>query len=187
VVVYPHGGAVPATANLNTNGTGDTRANLVVVPLGADGSVDLRLRVTANVVVDVVGSFTGGGAPLDAGGTYVPVTPSREVDTRAPFGFFRLSSGGTGTVNPTSVPDGALAISQNIAMVAVGGPGFITSFPSGLGVVPLVGNGNVTGAGQTRSTMAFTQLGGGSVSYYASVATDVVVDVTGYFNALTPA
>ena len=41
---YPHGGAVPPSSNVNTNGLGDTRANLVVVPLGADGSIDVGCR-----------------------------------------------------------------------------------------------------------------------------------------------
>ncbi len=182
VVAYPHGGAVPSTANLNTNGGGDRRANLVVVPLGGDGSVDLRLRVTADVVVDVVGAFTGAGAPLDSAGTYVAIAANREVDTRGPFGFFRPGKGGIGTVNPTAIPDDAMGITQNIAITGTAGPGFITAFPAGLGSVPLVGNGNATGAGQTRSTMAITVLGGGSVSYFTSMSTDVVVDVTGYFN-----
>ncbi len=39
----PGGTPFSGSSNLNTNGAGDIRANLVVVPLGADGTVDLHL------------------------------------------------------------------------------------------------------------------------------------------------
>ena len=39
----PGGSPFSGSSNLNTNGAGDIRANLVVVPLGADGTVDLHL------------------------------------------------------------------------------------------------------------------------------------------------
>lgn len=183
VVVHPHGGAVPATANLTTNGPGDVRGNLVVVPLGGDGSVDLRLRRTQHVVVEVVGSFTDAAAALSAAGTFVAFPARRVVDTRTALGFSRLPAGGTGSVDPTGVPADALGVAQNIAMVDSGGPGYITAYPAGLATVPLVANGNVTAAGQTRTRMAITPLGAGVERFRVSVATDVVVDVTGYFNA----
>ncbi|MDO8363192.1 MAG: PQQ-dependent sugar dehydrogenase [Actinomycetota bacterium] len=181
VVVMPHGGVVPTSSNVNTNGSGDVRANLVVVPLGADGSIDLRLRTTANVLVDVLGSFTDSGSALATQGTYVPVAPTRVVDTRVGLAFGRLTAGGWGSANPATVPEDALGVTQNIVIVQTSGAGFITAYPTGLVPVPDVSNGNSTAAGQTRSAMAITMLGSGSSTYFASMATDVVVDVTGYF------
>ncbi len=70
VTVMPHGGAIPPTSHVNSNGNGDVRANLVVVPLGADGSIDLRLTTTADVIVDVIGSFTDGTASADNTGLF---------------------------------------------------------------------------------------------------------------------
>jgi glucose/arabinose dehydrogenase len=183
VVVLPHGGTVPASSNVNTNGGGEVRSNLVIVPVGADGSVDLRLRTTAHVLVDVVGSFTDSSAPNVADGTFVPLAPTRVVDSRTSTGFARLSAGGTGSVNPTAVPNNATAVAQNIVVVKTGGTGYLTAYPTGLSV-PGVSNVNANGPGQTRSAMALTGVGtGGSLSYYTSFPTDVVVDVTGYFNA----
>ncbi len=181
VVVFPHGGAQPPSSNVNVNGLGDTRANLVVVPLGVDGSIDLRLHVTENVIVDVVGSFTEGSAASSGMGTYVPLAPTRTTDTRSNVPFGRRAANSISAVNPTVVPDNALAVTQNIIMVDTDGYGFVTAFPTGLPSVPNVSNGNATSAGQIRSVLSLTVLGAGSSSYFVSIGTDLVVDVTGYF------
>ncbi|MEQ1874798.1 MAG: PQQ-dependent sugar dehydrogenase [Ilumatobacteraceae bacterium] len=182
VVAHGHGTTVPTISNLNVNGAGDVRPNLVVVAVGADGSIDLRLKDVADLVVDVVGSFTDGSAPSSNEGTYVPVGPTRVVDTRLSFGLPRFGAGTTQTIDPSVVPSGALGISQNILMTNAADRGFITAFPAGLAEVPVVSNGNVLGPNRTRSTLSITRMGTTSVSYYTSVATDVVVDITGYFN-----
>lgn len=187
VVAYPHGGAQPTSSNVNVNGSGDTRANLVVVPLGVDGSIDLRLHVTEWVIVDVVGSFTDASASLATLGTYVPVVPTREIDTRSSIPFGRPAADSKSTVNPSVVPDDAMGVTQNIIIVGADGYGFVTAFPFGLGGVPNVSNGNVTAPGQTRSSLSMTVMGSGSISYYLSIGADLVVDVTGYFRGLGPA
>jgi glucose/arabinose dehydrogenase len=182
VVVYPRGGAVPPSSNVNTGGLTDTRANLVVVPLGTDGSIDVRLTRMSHVIVDVVGTFTSVGAPSSSAGTYNLLTATRVVDTRSSVPFGRMVAGGTGAVNPATVPDNALGVTQNIIMVEADGWGYVTAFPTGLASLPVVSNGNVVAAGQTRSAMSLTVLGGGSSSYYVSIGAHLVVDVTGYFS-----
>ena len=185
VSVFPGGGEVPSSSNVNVNGDGDRGANLVVVPLGADGSVDLRLHQIADVIVDVVGTFTGAGAPSSHGGLFMLIPPAREVDTRIPLGFGRLAVGSSATRNPASVPDDAIAVAQNITITRTASSGFITAYPAGLADVPIVSNGNATAAEQTRAVLSITSLGGGSSSYFASMSTDVVVDVTGWFTPVT--
>jgi len=182
VVVHGHGTAVPTTSNLNTNGGTDVRPNLVVVAVGADGSIDLRLNTVADVLVDVVGSFTDGTAPSSGEGTYELVGPTRVIDTRVFVGFVEFGAGTIETLNPAVVPDGAVAISQNIVITDTSRNGFITAFPTGLLQVPTVSNGNAIGPNQTRSTLSITRMGATSVNYYTSMTTDVIVDITGYFN-----
>lgn len=188
VVAYPHAGAVPAVSNVNVSGLLDRRANLVLVPLGADGSIDLGLRNVTNVIVDVVGSFTDAGSPSSSSGLYVPVTATRTIDTRSGLGFTKLLAASAGTINPAVVPDSALAVSQNIVIVNTQGAGFVAAFPAGLGSVPLVSNGNAIAESQVRSTLSITSVGvglgnAGFLTYYVSMASDLVVDVTGYFQA----
>lgn len=187
VTAVPQGAAVPATSNVNVNGLTDIRTNLVVVPLGGDGSVDFRLRGVSNVIVDVVGSFTGSGAASSTAGAFVPIAPSRAVDTRIGTGFARLAAGGTGTVNPAAVPDTALGVMQNVAMVAASAPGAMKVYASGLTPPPAVNNVRTVAAGQTRGASAITRLGAGSLRVDVSVATHVLVDITGYFTAGAPA
>ena len=186
LTAYSHELAAPVISNLNTSGFGDLRSNLVVVPLGADGSVDIDLHNVEKVLVDVVGTFTDGTAALDSRGVYVPVTPTRVVDTRSSVGFSRLAADGIGTVNPSVAPDSAIAITQNIVLLHTGGRGFLTTYPSTLDSVPGVSNANSNGAGDVRSVLSVTAQGTtGAVSYFVSTPADVLVDVTGYFMSAT--
>ena len=186
-VVKPHGGSEPPSSNVNVNGGGDTRANLVVVPLGADGSIDIRLHDVAHVLVDVVGSFTDATASTSGVGTFVSLAPTRIVDTRSSSPFGRMAAGITASVNAAAVPDDALGVTQNIIMVGTDGYGYVTAYPTGLATPPVVSNGNATAPGQTRSAFSLTGLGAGASSYYVSIGTHLVVDVTGYFVGASPA
>ncbi|MEO6123674.1 MAG: PQQ-dependent sugar dehydrogenase [Ilumatobacteraceae bacterium] len=180
VSVYPSGGAVPPSSSLNVNGLNDIRPNLVVVPLGADGSINLRLFATPFVVVDVAGYFVSGAT---VAGMYHLTAPTRQVDSRNPLGFARLADNATGTLDPGgAVPASATAISQNVTMTASIGGGFVTSYPAGQ-TLPLASNGNTSGIDQSRASLTLTKIGtSGVVNYYVSSSVDLVVDVTGYFD-----
>ncbi len=177
VSVRPGHAAAPPTSNLNVNGNGDIRPNLVIVPLAADRSIDLELANVANVVVDVVGFFAVRPGPT---GSFHLLTSQRQVDTRTPFGFGPLGVGSTASFVP-NVPSGATAISQNVTMTNTLGPGFVTAYPSGAGR-PEASNGNATGPRQDRAALTLTRLAAGSVTYASSGGTDLVVDVTGWFD-----
>ncbi len=184
-VVYASSSGAPyrLSSNINTNPGGDIRANLVVVPLGADGAVDLHLLNIADVVVDVEGWFTDGSQPAGTTGRFVSTALQRMVDTRIPLGFGQLPGGGAaGTVRPpASVPVDALALADNVTLVDTTGPGWVTPYPGG--VLPLVSAGNASAAGEIRAVLSFTGLGGppATISFATYMRTDLVVDVSGYF------
>jgi glucose/arabinose dehydrogenase len=178
VTVYPGGGAFPPTSNLNVNGGGDVRPNLVVVPVGGDGTIALRLSNTSDVVVDVAGYFR---TTTSSGGLYHVVTPSRQLDTRTPPPGQPLGIGGARELAVAGIPGDSAAISQNVTVTETFGPGFLTSAPAS-GPLPLASNVNATGANQDRAALSFTKLGPGrTVQYFSSGGTHLVVDVTGYF------
>ena len=84
----------------------------------------------------------------------------------------------TGVVDP-----GAIAIVHNLTLDRTHGASYLTAFPSGT-TRPNASNVNVTGAAQSRATLAISKLGtGGSVSYFASDALDLVIDRSGWFIA----
>ena len=60
---HPGGSAVPNASNVNTNGNGDIRANLAVVPVAGDGSLSVTLERVDDVIVDVVGLLHVGERP----------------------------------------------------------------------------------------------------------------------------
>ena len=183
VTAYPTGGVVPSTSNLNVNGNGDIRPNLVIVPLGAGGAVNLELFNVGNVVVDVAGYFVDA---TTAAGLYHVIAPDRQADSRVPLGFATsFGVGATQTLNPGgAVPATAAAISQNVTMTNTLGGGFVTAYPSDQ-TLPLASNGNATAANQDRASLTLTKVGGGgagAVAYFVSGGADLVVDITGYFD-----
>ena len=96
----PGGAPFSGSSHINTSGFGDIRANLVVVPVGADGTVDFHLLSVPDVVVDVAGYFTSAAAPSATAGRFHVIQPFREVDTRESIGFGRLPGETTATIDP---------------------------------------------------------------------------------------
>jgi hypothetical protein len=81
----PTPGIWPRTSNLNLR-AGQIKANLALVPVGADGSIRVfNERGNVDVIVDVV-AYLVDGRPADTrAGRVVPLTsPFRALDTRAP-------------------------------------------------------------------------------------------------------
>ena len=81
LVAYADGTAEPGTSDENWQGS-TTKATNAIVPVGSDGGIDLHNGSddggTTNVLVDVTGYFTAS----PTGNVYVPLTPSRVLDTR---------------------------------------------------------------------------------------------------------
>jgi hypothetical protein len=177
----PSGTGFTGTSNLNTNGFGDIRANLVVVPVGADGAVDFHLLAVPDVVVDVAGYFTSAAEPLGTGGRFHVIQPFREIDTRIGVGFDRLPGSTTRSIKPVSAPSNAGAIAHTITIVGNALAGFVTPYPGG--ALPVVSAGNTSSPDQIHAVLSFTQMSAApaTISYFTSMPTDLVVDTPGYF------
>jgi glucose/arabinose dehydrogenase len=170
-----------ASSNLNTSGFGDIRANLVVVPVAADGTVDFHTLSIPDVVVDVAGFFTSSTAPPATAGRFHVNQPFREVDSRLGVGFSRLPGQATATIDPLSVPANAQAMAHTITIVDNTVAGFVTPYPGG--ALPVVSAGNTNAPGQIHAVLSFTQLSAApaKMSYFTPMSTDLVVDSPGYF------
>jgi glucose/arabinose dehydrogenase len=166
--------------NGSSNGVGDRRANLVVAPLGSDGSIDVRLHNVEDVVLDVVGWFTGGDAPSSTTGRFSLLAPTREVDTRISQGFGSLGPNSAASLNPNAVPDNASAVVQNLTLTPSAAAGFVAAYPTSA-TRPLVSNLNATEGGQIRAALAITSLSTGTEDLYSLSGTELVVDIFGYF------
>ncbi len=180
VAASPGGAPLPPISTTNTDPGRDVRANLVIVPVGADGSIDLHLFGVPDVIADVTGYVTDATAVASTFGRLrVFTTAFREVDTRDRVPFERYDRADQRSLEPLSVPSNAAGVLQNVTVVDNAGPGFVTAFGADLG--PLTSSVNASAAGQVRAAGALTATGpGGRLGYYAPMATDLVVDVTGW-------
>jgi hypothetical protein len=182
--LYPGGAARPLASNLNF-GPGATVANLVEVPLGADGSVALYNGSggTSDAVIDVAGWVTTPDAAIDGNGLYAPLAPARLLDTRAGAG--PLGPGATRALQVTGqggVPAAGVAgVVLNLTVTGPSAPSFVTVYPSGV-AQPLASNLNFV-PGQTVPNRVMVPVGpDGKINLYNQAgSTEVVVDVNGWF------
>ena len=128
-----------------------------------------------------LGYFTDATAtPATTGRFHTLTNPYRETDTRTPFGFDAYVVPDTRVLDPVVVPSDAIGVAHNVTIVNNVGAGFVTAFAEG--GLPGVSTANASGANQLRAASAITRLGSdGQLRYYSMVGTDLVVDVTGWF------
>jgi hypothetical protein len=168
--------------------TGDVRAAGFTVKLGSGGAVAAMWTgaggSSAHVIVDVTGYFVAG----TTGSTFVPLTPSRVLDTRTGAGLpgaFTSGSPRTLTVAGSGgVPAGATAITGNLVAVDPGSNGYL-SIGSSVSSTPATSSLNVL-RGDTRGAAVTVSLDGdGRLGIVwkgaAGARADVLLDVTGYF------
>jgi hypothetical protein len=122
---------------------------------------------------------------------FVPVTPCRLVDTRnpdGPLGGPALDGNSRSFPIPTSscgIPSSAMAYSLNVTVVPSGDLGYLTIWPTGQ-PQPVVSTLN-SQHGINKADAAIVLAGtSGAVSVYASAATNVVLDINGYFTPASP-
>lgn len=177
LVVYPDNATAPGASDLNFS-AGQTIANSVIVPVPADGGIDfLNHSGTVDAIADVQGFYTGG-----AGGAFVPVTPTRLLDTRSTGGPVGANDTAVLQVaGSTGVPGDATAAVLNTTATDGTANSFVTVFPDGASL-PSASNINFV-AGQTIPNMVTASIGAdGKVDFYNhSGSVDVIADLFGYF------
>jgi len=194
VTVFPSGQAPPTASNLNATAA-TTVSNLVHVGLGG-GHISVFSVPASDVVIDVEGYVTAPEVPAGAG-LYDPLAgPVRVCDTRSnnPSGLSgpaaqcddrRLAADSSRVVSVAgsfAVPANATAVVANLTVVNPSSFGYATAYPDGL-ARPTASNVNYT-AGQTIPNRVIVPLGAdGNFDVYSYAATDVVIDISGYYTA----
>lgn len=186
VQVLPSDTAIGGYSNLNV-ATDQTIPNLVVVPLGADGSVTVFSERGTHVVVDIFGYFTNAAAAESTDGLFVTLGPTRLMDTRGAAMPLPGSVTDVAPLGRAGIPtSGVAAVFGNLTATDSAGTGFV-QIMSGSAPDPVPGrwsNLNIERPHQTISNAAIADLGGGdALSFYASTATHLIFDASGYFTA----
>ena len=119
---------------------------------------------------------------------FVPVTPCRVVDTRSAPGDFGgpdLAARSTRTFNipqgACGIPSTAEAYSLNVTVLPVDFLDYVTIWPAGE-PQPYVSTVNSWDTGRIKANAAITAAGtNGGISVYATHATQLILDINGYF------
>lgn len=178
VTEYPAGRQQPTSSILNVDGANQTRAVSGILPVSTAG-MSLYVSGGGDVIVDVLGYFTGVSAPASADGLFTAYDPQRLLDTRA------ASPLGNGT---PLFPNGGLELSTvqggsmayNVTSVN-GDAGFVTAYPAGT-AVPGTSSVNSVGNGDVVANFAITQVSNRGLGVFSQQRTDLVIDLQGWFS-----
>ena len=193
VTAYPAGAARPTASSLNIV-AGETRPNMVFVPVGTGanaGKVSLFNGSPSNV--DLIADTAGYVLTSAAGkpGAATSVAPARVVDTRSGVGAAKSAVPAKGAIDVTiagkgGVPaTGAAGVWLNVTAVDPDTAGYVTVSPGGQ--TSPTSNLNFS-AEQTVPNLVFVPLSGGKVRLFngSTGPVQLVVDTAGYTVAGTP-
>ena len=130
--ISPTGDATPAASTLNLP-RGDTRANGTTVALSDRGRASAvfvgATGARAQLIVDVMGYYE----PGTDGATFVPLAPTRLLDTRAGTGLSHLFASAlprsVQIAGRGDVDDAAIAVTANVTMVDQTSAGYVSVGP----------------------------------------------------------
>jgi hypothetical protein len=180
LTVYPNGQPLPVASNVNYT-TGADVPNLVVAPLGTDGSINIFSEDATHVIVDIFGWFG-----TNAANGFLPAVPTRAFDSRSGS---KVGPGQVVTfpvVGFGGVPAGTPSVALNLTIDRPDEAGFASVFASGA-PVPETSNVNF-GAGQTKPNVVFAPVGpDGQVSVFVSTGAHVIADVLGWYSTASDA
>jgi hypothetical protein len=189
LTVYPTGVGKPTQASNVNFVPHQSVPNLVEVPIGPDGKVNVyNFGGSVDVIFDVQGWVTTQGTGSGTDGLFRPLTPSRILDTRdgtgtggvrAPVGSGQTIhvqvAGAGGVPGTTSIP-APEAVVLNVTVTN------LTIYPTGSATRPGVSNVNFI-PGQTVPNRVEVKLGtNGQVDIFNFGGTvDVIADVNGWY------
>ncbi|HSZ31343.1 MAG TPA: hypothetical protein VK784_16490, partial [Pseudonocardiaceae bacterium] len=176
LTAYADGAPEPNASNLNFS-PGETVPNLVIVPLANDvADIANASSGTVQMVADLEGYFSS-----SAPDSFVPITPTRELDTRTTGSA--LAAGNAITMNIlTDAGQTAVAMVDNVTVTAPAKDGTLIVYPAGQSR-PIVSNLNFR-VNETVPNLVIAKGGTrAQVSYYndSPGKIQLIVDEYGYY------
>jgi hypothetical protein len=186
--VWPAGQPFPVVSTLNSP-DGTTLANAAILPAGSSGAVDVLASNATDLIIDINGTFS---SPATGGLQFYPLTPCRVADTRSSQPFTEqfgppslVANAGRNfpiQASPCGIPATAAAYALNLTVVPTGALSFLSVWPQGEpypGVSTLnspdgfvIANAAIVPAGT---------VGNGGITVLPGNATDLIIDIVGYF------
>jgi hypothetical protein len=172
----------PTASNVNFT-TGQVIANRVIIPVGANGQIEVYNNSgSVNVDVDLNGYYTGSSGEL--GSAYTPMNPARVTDTRVSTNGSILAPDASETFSFLSegLASTATALVANVTVVAGGGAGYLTIYPTNDSSPSGVSDVNFT-SGAIAQNFALAPLQGAATELFNGSASqaNVIIDAFGFF------
>ncbi len=181
LTVYNCSSAVPVVSTLNF--TASAVPNQAFVAL-SQGKLCLYSPVDTEIIIDVNGYFRAGSSGSSSG--FYPVAPNRLYDTR-PDDVLALEAGVPRAIPVEGVaggaPANANAVALNLTVVAPSGYGFIRAYPCDQSASSEVSNVNFEPLENRPNSAIVPTSASGTICVVSNAATDLLVDIAGYFVA----
>ena len=181
--VFPTGTTRPVVSNLNVVGAGGTIANQVITTLSG-GRTTIFSQTGGHLVIDLVGWFTGPSEPPGETGLFVPVSPTRLLDSRElPLGALpgKNRTAEVAVANRSGVPaSGVGAVVVNATATQTAADGFFAVWPART-YRPTASSLNASRANQTIANHVITPVTTAGFSFYTQNGSHLVVDIAGWF------
>jgi hypothetical protein len=160
------GQPLPQTAVVNCS-VGRAQGAVTIVALDATRELFVSSSVPVDVVIDLQGVFA-----LDSGATFIPMTPTRRLDTRR---------SGRSSVVEIEVDRAATGVALNLTAINAGQRGFLTAYPCGQ-LRPIVATLNFATLQAVGSAAFVATDETNQICVFSSTSVDVVVDQVGSFS-----
>jgi hypothetical protein len=181
LTIWNTGDAQPFVSTMNSP-DGRTKANAAIVPAGNHGDVSVYVTHDATVTLDINGYFV---SPANSTLAFYPVEPCRMVDTRNSLGGTKLVAGveqdfRISGAPACSIPSTAVAYSLNVTAMPSAASDSVEIWEAGQ---PRTNLSTLKPYGTQMTVNAAIVKAGpqGMIAAYATQATDLVIDINGYF------
>jgi hypothetical protein len=153
-------------------------AGAAFVPVSPRRTICVVASAPTDVVVDLTGTFSAGGALR-----FVPARPTRTLDTRAGIGGWSPILGSGQHVSVGVAPPAARAVTGTITTAGPLARGFVTVSPATTtcGFVPSTSSVNAAAGVVMANAVTVGLSTTGRVCLYANRATTAVFDTTGWW------
>ena len=174
LTAYPCSDVIPTVATVN-HLAGEVISGAAFVRVNPeDDTICVHSKVPVDITIDLTGVFSSDGDLA-----FVPVPPTRMLDTRSGIGGWSPVHGQFQQSDARVAPDDAQAVSGTIVLVEPVRAGWLRAW--GCGVQPTTANVN-SGAGGVLANSVTTGISdAGRLCLFARATTGTVFDTTGWW------
>jgi hypothetical protein len=176
--------ATPTTSSLNLSGPNNARGAAAIVPISTIGGrrrFKIYALYPAKLVVDITGYFTSETSPLSESGLFVPLNPTRILDTRNPGQIGRLWPNWVVESTVPGVAAAGSAVVLNVTGARTRAPGHLRVSAARV-PIPETSNVNWSSANVSVPNHVITPITANyGFQVFSSHGCHVVADLNGYY------